>query len=174
MPEQTDKRRSWWGILAPTDRSDNPARASQPDLHAYKNMDTDYRSDHDDTASESGAHTNGGGKEGSALRRVSSKMDLFKKSTLPKRIKSRGGSKFATITTAFSSSKTTLPSREVFGSASSTTTDLNQYEKSGYDNSSIYTQQPPPQQPNDMMVFVVTEQPEYTDGERERDVVSKK
>ncbi|KAF9378895.1 hypothetical protein CPB97_009278 [Podila verticillata] len=170
MPEQTDKRRSWWGILAPTDRSDNPARASQPDLHAYKNMDTDYRSDHDDTASESGAHTNGGGKEGSALRRVSSKMDLFKKSTLPKRIKSRGGSKFATITTAFSSSKTTLPSREVFGSASSTTTDLNQYEKSGYDNSSIYTQQPPPQQPNDMMVFVVTEQPEYTDGERERDV----
>ncbi|KAG0346937.1 hypothetical protein BG005_000450 [Podila minutissima] len=172
MPEQTDKRRSWWGILTPSDRSD-PARASHPDLHAYKTMDTDYRSDHDDTASESGAHTNGhgNGKEGSqTLRRVSSKMDLFKKSTLPKRVKSRGGSKFATITTAFSSSKTTLPSsRDIFGSASSTTTDLNQYEKSGFDNSSIHTQQQPPPL-SDTMVFTVTEQPEYIGSERERDV----
>ncbi|KAI1318056.1 hypothetical protein EDD11_007290 [Mortierella claussenii] len=98
----------------------------------------------------------GGSHEGSP-RRTSSKMDLFKKSTLPKR-RSKGASKFATITTAWSSSRTTLPGRGTMGSISSTTVDINYYEKTSMEEH------------NDVMIFTVSEQPEMVDGIRGRDV----
>ncbi|KAF9278889.1 hypothetical protein BGZ68_008250 [Mortierella alpina] len=178
MPEQTDKRRSWWGILAPADRSPQPnanARSSQPDLFANyavhdgnynnrmfdANTDPDYASPaFEGTGSESdagnGPSSNGNGSQ--SLRRVSSKLDLFKKPTLPKRGKSKGASKFATITTAWSSSRSTLPGRTTMGSVSSTTVDLNHYEKASLADL------------DDAMVFSVAEQPGYIEGERERDV----
>ncbi|KAF9357965.1 hypothetical protein BGX26_002757 [Mortierella sp. AD094] len=181
MPEQTDKRRSWWGILTPNDKAPphTGTRSSQPDLlAAYDHQDLDVRSRIFDSMSESelpsiapngvesesrlslgtGA-TSGNGTSSSnegSLRRISSKMDLFKKSSFPKRVKTKGGSKFATITTAWSSSRSTLPGRATMGSVSSTTVNLNHYEN--MDDG------------NDVMVFTISEQQELMDGERERDV----
>ncbi|KAF9209955.1 hypothetical protein BGZ49_009231 [Haplosporangium sp. Z 27] len=180
MPELTDKRRSWWGILTPNDKpslSHSGARLSQPDLiEAYdkqdldfKNRNFDFMSDGDqrmttsnDIETESKTSTGSGtgfgtnsSNEGS-LRRISSKMDLFKKSSIPKRVKSKGGSKFATITTAWSSNRPTLPGRTAMGSVSSTTVELNHYENID--------------DVNDVMVFNISEQQELIDGERERDV----
>ncbi|KAF9107964.1 hypothetical protein BGX27_008530 [Mortierella sp. AM989] len=178
MPEQTDKRRSWWGILTPNDRphTHTNARVSQPDLlAAYEHQDLDVKSRMFDSMSDAdlpsmapngvesvskmSAGTGVSGTESlneGSLRRISSKMDLFKKSSIPKRVKTKGSSKFATITTAWSSSRSTLPGRAVMGSVSSTTVDLNHYEN--LDDIS------------DVMVFQISEQQEFIDGERERDV----
>ncbi|KAG0309659.1 hypothetical protein BGZ98_009979 [Dissophora globulifera] len=173
MPEQIDKRRSWWGILVPTDRaphSDDLTQSSQPDLlTAYDHQDMDYKNRIFDAASESDLAVAPNGREpdskpgpasegSSSLRRASSKMDLFKKTGNSKRVKSKGGSKFATITTAWSSSRSTLPGRTTMGSVSSTTIDLSHYDPMDLDDS------------NDVMVFNIVEQSDMIDGERERDV----
>ncbi|KAF9985552.1 hypothetical protein BGZ75_002773 [Mortierella antarctica] len=170
MPEQTDKRRSWWGILTPAERSPHPnanARSSQPDLladyamqngdHNNRMFDANTEPDYAPPAFEGTASESEAGNGSQSLRRVSSKMELFKKSTLPKRGKSKGGSKFATIT-AWSSSRSTLPGRTTMGSVSSTTVDLNHYEKSSLADL------------DDAMIFSIVEQPDYIEGERERDV----
>ncbi|KAG0211922.1 hypothetical protein BGX28_007204 [Mortierella sp. GBA30] len=176
MPEQTGKRRSWWGILAPTEKlsqhNTTSARLSQPDLLAnYTSQDLDLKSRGFNNAgdlqslsihgiSESETGTGAGSvMDGSQpLRRVSSKMDLFKKSTLPKRSKSKGVPKFATITTAWSSSRSTLPGGTGIGSISSTTVNLNHDEKPSMADQA------------DVMVFSIFEQQEMINGERERDV----
>ncbi|KAF9438102.1 hypothetical protein BGZ76_009720 [Entomortierella beljakovae] len=180
MPEQTDKRRSWWGILTPNERMhhmDTDARSSQPDLlvtyehHDFESKNRIYDSMNDanppsmapnGVESESkmsvgtGASSlNGSSNEGS-LRRISSKMDLFKKSSTPKRPKTKGVSKFATITTTWSS-RSNLPGKSAMGSVSSTTIDMNNCETIDDNN-------------NDNLVFNVSEQCELLDGERERDV----
>ncbi|KAG9069597.1 hypothetical protein KI688_010501 [Linnemannia hyalina] len=198
MPEQTDKRRSWWGILTPTEKApqslSGAARLSQPDLFAgymasqhHNNQDTDVKSrmlvhnqhdpdfmastttvtttksEHSGTGSHHGTSNHIDGTQ--SLRRVPSKLDLFKKSTLSKRNKNKdkGASKFATITTAWSSSRSTLPDRTAVGSVSSTTMDLTHFEKAA----AMEEQQ---QQQNDVMVFSISEQQDMVDGERERDV----
>jgi hypothetical protein len=185
MPEQTDRRRSWWGILS-TDKSpqaEQGTRTPQAELFpTFKTVDVDksrYINTANDTAlvatangvdSDSKAGGTGAGagagvsvettdahEESPALRRASSKMDLFKKATMPKRTKTKGSSKFATISTAWST-KSTLSGRAAMGSVSSTTVDLNHFEKT--------------EELNDIMEFTVSEQYELVDGERERDVVS--
>ncbi|KAF9190075.1 hypothetical protein BGZ51_008958 [Haplosporangium sp. Z 767] len=169
MPEQTERRRSWWGILTPTERThqSNSARTSQPDLCAtFSHRDTDVKSlfspvvdgpgtgQDTDMDTDSGVITDGT----QSLRRMPSKMDLFKKSTYPKKGKSKGASKFATITTAWSSNRSTLPARATMGSISSTTVDLDPYEKTVMDDH------------NDSIAFIISEQQGLVDGEQERDV----
>ncbi|KAF9540782.1 hypothetical protein EC957_003755 [Mortierella hygrophila] len=198
MPEQTDKRRSWWGILTPTDKApqslSGAARLSQPDLFAgymasqhHNSQDTDVKSrmlvhnqhdpdfmastttvtttksEHSGTGSHHGASNHIDGTQ--SLRRVPSKLDLFKKSTLSKRNKNKdkGASKFATITTAWSSSRSTLPGKTAVGSVSSTTMDLTHFEKAA-------GMEEQHQQQHDIMVFSISEQQDMVDGERERDV----
>ncbi|KAG0021733.1 hypothetical protein BGZ80_001799 [Entomortierella chlamydospora] len=174
MPEQTERRRSWWDILTPNDKAPTHTgvRSSQPDLlAAYDQQDLEAKSRIFDSMSESDAPsiapngvesesklivTGAGSSSEESLRRTSSKMDLFKKSSFPKRGKSKGGSKFATITTAWSSNRSTPPGRATTGSVSSITIDLNQYENMG--------------DSNDVMVFTISEQQELIDGERVRDV----
>ncbi|KAF9993472.1 hypothetical protein BGZ65_010991, partial [Modicella reniformis] len=95
--------------------------------------------------------TSGVHEESPALRRASSKLDLFKKTTLPKRGKTKGGSKFATISTVWSSSRSTLAGRAAM--------DLNHFEKAS-----------PAEESNDTMEFTISEQHEIVDSERERDV----
>ncbi|KAF9364772.1 hypothetical protein BGX34_000442 [Mortierella sp. NVP85] len=196
MPEQTDKRRSWWGgILSDKPSHAEPGtRSSQTDLHAaYKSVDVDIKNRHLNTANDTAftATANGADSESKAggagaragtgagagagassgadggagihedtpdLRRVSSKIDLLKKSTTPKRIKAKGGSKFATISTAWSSNRSALPGKGAAGSVSSTTVD--HFEKA---SSTI-------EELSDIMEFTVSEQYEIVDGVRERDV----
>lgn len=209
MPEQTDKRRSWWGILTPTEKAPQSlpgaARSSQPDLFAgymasqqhhssnhHQNSDIIKSRMHDPdfmastttvttTKSEnSGTGSNNGGSntiDGTqSLRRVPSKLDLFKKSTLSKRDKNKdkSASKFATITTAWSSSRSTLPGRTAVGSVSSTTMDLTHFEKVAAmeEQQQQLQQQVQQRQQDDVMVFTISEQQDLVDGERERDVVS--
>ncbi|KAG0059224.1 hypothetical protein BGZ89_000569 [Linnemannia elongata] len=207
MPEQTDKRRSWWGILTPAEKApqslSGAARSSQPDLFAgymasqhHNHQDTDVKSrmlvhnqhdpdfmastttvtttksEHSGTGSNHGASNHIDGTQ--SLRRVPSKLDLFKKSTLSKRNKNKdkGASKFATITTAWSSSRSTLPGRTAVGSVSSTTMDLTHFEKAAAmeEQQQRQLQQEQQQQQNDVMVFSISEQQDMVDGERERDV----
>ncbi|KAF9579257.1 hypothetical protein BGW38_004557, partial [Lunasporangiospora selenospora] len=94
----------------------------------------------------------------SSLRRTTSKMDLFKKNSFPKRNKTKGGSKFATITTGWSSSRSNLQGRAPMGSSSNSSMDINHFEKESLEG------------PDDTLIFMVTEQLDYLDGERDRDV----
>ncbi|KAF9122181.1 hypothetical protein BGW39_009979 [Mortierella sp. 14UC] len=199
MPEQTDKRRSWWGILTPSEKApqhlSGAARSSHPDLFAAYMQDSDVKSrmhDHPDfmasttSIAKSELSGNGGGNSNNnntcgttsvdgtgSLRRVSSKLDLFKKGSLSKRNKTnnngnsngKGASKFATITTAWSSSRSTLPGKSAVGSVSGTTMDLTHFEKTA----AMEGQQQQEQQ-DDVMVFMISEQQDMVDGERERDV----
>ncbi|KAF9401002.1 hypothetical protein BGX21_002950 [Mortierella sp. AD011] len=176
MPEQTERRRSWWDILTPNDKAPTHTnvRSSQPDLlAAYDHQDLEAKSRIFDSMSESDAPsiapngvesesklivTGAGSSSEESLRRSSSKMDLFKKSSFPKRGKSKGGAKFATIT-AWSSNRSTPLGRATMDSVSSTTIDLNQCEN--MDDS------------NDVIVFTISEQQEFIDGERVRDVIQK-
>ncbi|KAG0273068.1 hypothetical protein BGZ95_011127 [Linnemannia exigua] len=186
MPEQTDKRRSWWGILTPSEKApqnlSGAARSSQPDLFGAYMQDSDVKArmhDHHpdfmaSTTSITKSDNNGPASvEGTqSLRRASSKLDLFKKGSLSKRTKTnnngngnsngKGASKFATITTAWSSSRSTLPGRSAAGSVSSTTMDLTHFEKAAAMEEL--------QQQDDVMVFTISEQQDMVDGERERDV----
>ncbi|KAG0211253.1 hypothetical protein BGX33_004432 [Mortierella sp. NVP41] len=205
MPEQTDKRRSWWGILTPTEKapqslSGSTTRSSQPDLLAgYLNshqhiQDSDVKSrklvhnQHDPdfmasttTVQSTKSEVSGSGSVGASgsvdgtqsLRRVPSKLGLFRKPTLSKRNKpnssNKGASKFATITTAWSSSRSTLPARTAVGSVSSATMDLTHFEKADALEEQ-QRQQQQQQQQDDVMVFMISEQQDMVDGERERDV----
>ncbi|KAF9906214.1 hypothetical protein EC991_000841 [Linnemannia zychae] len=193
MPEQTDKRRSWWGILTPSEKApqslSGAARSSHPDLFAAYMQSSDVKSrmhDHPDFMASTTSITkselsgNGGGNsnnngstsvEGTgSLRRVSSKLDLFKKGSLSKRNKTngnsngKGASKFATIT-AWSSSRSTLPGRSAVGSVSSTTMDLTHFEKAA-----AMEEQQQQEQHDDVMVFTISEYQDNPDGERERNV----
>ncbi|KAF8939277.1 hypothetical protein BGZ47_008233 [Haplosporangium gracile] len=207
MPEQTDKRRSWWGILTPSEKVpqslSGAARSSQPDLFAgymasqhpnhqdidvkarmlgHNQHDPDFmastttvtttKSEHSGTGSNNGSSNHIDGTQ--SLRRVPSKLDLFKKSTLSKRNKNKdkGPSKFATITTAWPSSRSTLPGRTAVGSVSSTTMDLTHFEKapSMEAQQRLQQQQEQQQQQDDVMVFSISEQQDLVDSERERDV----
>ncbi|KAF9928120.1 hypothetical protein FBU30_002622 [Linnemannia zychae] len=191
MPEQTDKRRSWWGILTPSEKTSqglsNASRSSQPDLYAaymnnhhnpdmksrmivHNQHDPDFMASTTSVTKSELSGTSGNNNSTTAvdgtqsLRRLPSKLDLFKKSTLSKRNKTgsgKGTSRFATITTAWSSSRSTLPNRAAVGSASSTTMDLTHFEKTSMEEL----------QQDDIMVFTISEHQDMVDGERERDVV---